>query len=43
MEESNEQILVDWDDQQVKDRLDEVLFEGECIVLKTSELLSLKE
>ncbi|TVY57698.1 hypothetical protein LSUE1_G010245 [Lachnellula suecica] len=29
MEESKERILVDWDDEQVKERLDEVLFEDD--------------
>ncbi|KAH7323840.1 hypothetical protein BKA65DRAFT_528625 [Rhexocercosporidium sp. MPI-PUGE-AT-0058] len=38
---SKERILVDWDDEQVKGRLDEVLFEDEWGTLKTLEVLSL--
>jgi hypothetical protein len=41
MEESKERILVDWGDEQVKERLAEVLFEDECFFSKTLELLSL--
>ena len=43
MVESKERILVDWSDEQVKERLAEVLFEDECFFffLKTLELLSL--
>jgi hypothetical protein len=41
MEESKEQILVEWDDEQVKERLAEVLFDDEWGFLKTLELLSL--
>ncbi|KAE8443747.1 hypothetical protein EG329_001427 [Mollisiaceae sp. DMI_Dod_QoI] len=41
MEESKERILVDWDDEQAKERLAEVLFEDEWVSLKILEVLSL--
>ena len=41
IEESKERILVDWDDEQVKKRLAEVLFDDEWDFSKTLELLSL--
>jgi hypothetical protein len=41
MEGLKERILVDWDDEQAKERLAEVLFDDEWGFLKTLELLAL--
>jgi hypothetical protein len=41
MKKSKERILVDWDDEQVKERLAGVVFENEWVFLTTLEVLLL--